>query len=176
MAWRIGEVTIEDEFYPGRDLYSDGDVEEELLEIAMSTEEGGIDSVIAERKSWPVMYHFSPVRENILEWYPVNESDKVLEIGAGCGAVTGALAKRAGSVTCVDLSKRRSLVNAWRHRDFGNITIKLGNFEDVEKVLDRDYTLITLIGVFEYACGYVDGPTPYVDFLKKISEHLAPGG
>lgn len=30
---------------------------------------------------------------------------KVLEIGSGCGAITGSLAQKAGSVTCVDLSK-----------------------------------------------------------------------
>lgn len=34
MQEKIGKVTLDYEFYPGEDLYSDGPVEKELLEIA----------------------------------------------------------------------------------------------------------------------------------------------
>ena len=40
----------------------------------------------------------------------ISKSDSLLEIGAGCGAITGALAREARDVTCIDLSKRRSLI------------------------------------------------------------------
>ena len=104
MREKIGKITLDDTCYSGSDLYSDGPVEEELLEIAKSchTPEE-YNQVIAERKSWPVMYHFSHIRGNIVSWLPITKEDKVLEIGAGCGAITGALAKKAGSVTCVEL-------------------------------------------------------------------------
>ncbi len=78
-------------------------------------------------KSWPVMYHFSHIRGNIVSWLPITKEDKVLEIGAGCGAITGALAKKAGSVTCVELSRQRSLVNAYRNEDCDNVTIPSGS-------------------------------------------------
>ena len=51
--------------------------------------------IIAETSSWPVMYHFSNIRQNIVEWLPIGKGDCVLEIGAGCGAITGALARKA---------------------------------------------------------------------------------
>ncbi len=176
MAEMIGGVRILDEDYPGKDLYSDGAVEDELLAIAQNEKPENFDRVAAERKSWPVLYHFSGIRQNILNWYPVGKEDKVLEIGSGCGAVTPCLAARAGEVTCVELSRKRSLVNAWRNRQYENITIRLGNFEEVEKKLDRDYTLVTMIGVFEYGCSYISSETPYTDFLKTAASHLAPGG
>ena len=131
----IGSVRINEDDYPGRDLYSDGAVEDELLEIARNENPSRFDIVCAERKSWPVMYHFSSVRQNIVSWYPFRKTDRVLEIGSGCGAVTPALVRAAGSVTCVDLSKKSSLVNAYRNRNAGNIEIRLGNFADVEKKL-----------------------------------------
>ena len=172
----IGKVTLDLSKYPGEDLYSDGAVEEELLKIARDLSPIEYQKVIDERASWPILYHFSKQRENIVEWIPVKKTDKVLDIGSGCGAVVGALARKAGSVTCVDLSKMRSKINAYRHGECENMTIKLGNFKDVEPELDRDYDLICLIGVFEYGISYIGGETPFVDFLKIIKSHVKPGG
>lgn len=176
MQEQIGKVILDYEYYPGMDLYSDGAVEDELLEIAQTCEESELNKVIAEKKSWPVLYHFSHVRENIIEWMPITKEHKVLEIGAGCGAITGVLAKKAKSVTCIDLSKKRSLVNANRHKDKDNIKICVGNFQDIEGNMTETFDYITLIGVFEYGEGYIDSETPYVDFLKKIAGHLTPNG
>lgn len=176
MQERIGKVLLDYESYPGEDLYSDGEIEDELLSIAKNCREDQLDQVVAQRKSWPVLYHFSHVRGNILQWLPMRGDEQVLEIGSGCGAITGTLASKAGSVTCIDLSKKRSLVNAYRNRQRDNLQIYVGNFQDIEKRLTEKYDLITLIGVFEYAQGYIDTDNPYVDFLKKIKKHLAVGG
>ncbi|MCD8074086.1 MAG: class I SAM-dependent methyltransferase [Lachnospiraceae bacterium] len=177
MQEKIGSVILDDTCYPGEDRYSDGSIEQELLAIAKSCKnEADYNAVIAEKKSWPVMYHFSHIRHNLLSWVPIRKEDKVLEIGAGCGAVTGTLAAKAGSVTCIELSRQRSLVNAWRHRDYDNITILLGAFEDVEKRLTEKYDYITLIGVFEYAALYTKAENPFVHMLTTIARHLAPGG
>ena len=100
----------------------------------------------------------------------------ILEVGSGCGAITGALARKAGEVTCVDLSKKRSLINAYRHSECENVTIHVGNFTDVEPELPADYDYICLIGVFEYGQAYIGGKTPYEDFLKILQKHLAPDG
>ena len=172
----IGKVVLDLSKYPGEDLYSDGAVEEELLKIARDLSPIEYGRVIDERASWPILYHFSKQRENIVEWIPIQKTDKVLDVGSGCGAIAGALAKKAGSVTCVDLSRMRSRINAYRHSECENLTIKLGNFADVEPDLDRDYDLICLIGVFEYGISYIGGETPFEDFLKIIKSHLKPGG
>ncbi len=172
---KIGGVTLHYTWYPGEDLYSDGDVEDELLQIAKDYGKEDYDQVIAQKKSWPVLYHFSRIRQNIISWLPLTREDTVLEIGAGCGALTGALAERAKSVTCVELSRKRSLINAYRNREMENVEIQVGNYQDIEKELGL-FDLITLIGVFEYAKGYIGGNDPYVDMLRQAASHLRPGG
>ena len=173
---KIGQVLLDDTLYPGKDLYTDGAIEDEMLEIARNYREDEWNQVIAERASWPILYHFSHIRENILGWLPFTGEENVLEIGSGCGAVTGALCKKAKQVTCIELSRKRSQINAWGHRDCDNLKILMGNFQDVEKTLTEKYDYITLIGVFEYGEAYIQSETPYVDFLKIISKHLKPNG
>ena len=176
MEEKIGKVTLDLTWYPGEDLYSDGPVEEELLEIARTYKEEELNQVIAERNSWAVLYHFSHLRQNILEWMPIEKEHKVLEIGSGCGAITGALARKAKEVTCIELSKMRSTINAYRNQEYDNVKILVGNFQDIEKNLEETYDYITLIGVFEYSEGYIGTKEPYVEMIRRISRHLAPGG
>lgn len=176
MTENIGKVKLDYSKYPGQDFYCDGQVEDEILEIVKNSEDGNYGEVIAERKQWPILYHLSPLRENIVDWIPMSAKDKVLEVGSGCGAITGAFARKAGVVTCVDLSKKRSLINAYRHKECDNVTIHVGNFKDIEPELETDYNYICLIGVFEYGQSYIGGETPYEDFLKILMRHLAPGG
>lgn len=173
---RIGNVILDDTHYPGEDLYSDGAVEDHILELVRAYPETEYPQVIAQEKDWAVMYHLAHERENILSWYPFAPGAKVLEVGSGCGAVTGAVAATAQSVTCIDLSKKRSMVNAVRHKESSNITIRLGNFQDVEKDLESDFDYATLIGVFEYGRGYIGGEKPYHGFLTTVMEHVRPGG
>lgn len=100
----------------------------------------------------------------------------VLEIGSGCGAITGDIAKRAGDVTCIELSKKRSLINAYRNKEYDNIEILVGNFQNIEKKIEKKYDIITLIGVLEYAEGYIDSERPYVNFLETAGKHLKENG
>ena len=101
MTEKIGNVSLVLDDYPGRDIYSDGEIEDELLEIAKTTAPDQFDRVVAEKKNWAVMYHFSTIRTNILSWYPFKKTDSVLEIGSGCGAITGAVA-----MECMSISSR----------------------------------------------------------------------
>lgn len=176
MTETIGKITLDLTRYPGQDFYCDGPVEDEILEIVKKYAAVEYGSVIEERKSWPVLYHLSPQRENIVDFIPMKKTDKVLEVGSGCGAVTGAFARKAGSVTCVDLSKKRSMINAYRHSECDNVTIHVGNFQDIEPDLPCDYDYISLIGVFEYGQSYIGGENPFVDYLNILKRHLAPGG
>lgn len=173
---RIGKVSLNLAHYPGEDLYCDGAAEDELLRIARDYAEVEYPKIIEERRSWEILYHLSAQRENIVEWLPIDRSMKVLEVGAGCGAITGALAKKAGSVTCVDLSKKRSMINAYRHSDCENVTIHVGNFQDIEPDLPCDYDYICLIGVLEYAQSYIGGDMPFENFLNIIRRHLKRSG
>lgn len=176
MLEEIGKIKLDYSKYSGKDLYCDGAVEDELLNIVKNMSPVEYAGALEERKSWPILYHLSPLRENIVEWIPVKKSDKVLEVGSGCGAITGLLSRKADSVTCVELSEKRSLINAYRHSECDNVTIHVGNFKDVEPELPGDFDYIFLIGVFEYGQSYIGGDQPYRDFLNILLPHLKEGG
>lgn len=172
----IGKVSLDYSYYTGNDSYSDGFIEDELLSIVKRHSEKDFDKVILESYNWALFYHLSILRKNIIEWIPSNKKREVLEIGSGCGAITGALADKYENITCIELSKKRSLINAYRHKEKNNISIFIGNFQDIYRNIHKKFDVITLIGVYEYAGAYIESNEPYLDFLKMTKELLAPNG
>lgn len=173
---KIGKVRLDYRYYPGEDLYSDGIIEDEILEIVKESAAVEYPSIIEEKNSWPILYHLSALRGNIVDWLPIKPTDKILEIGSGCGAITEKLSRKAGKVTCVELSAKRSQINAYRNQDKDNIEIYVGNFSDIEPILDEDYDYACMIGVFEYGQSYIHTKTPYEDFLKIMQKHVKNNG
>lgn len=176
MQEKIGNVILDYQFYGGQDLYCDGEIEDYMLDLAKQYGDIEYSNVIEEEKNWPILYHFSHVRENIISWLPISGEETVLEIGSGCGAVTGALTKKAKKVQCIELSKKRSMINAYRHRESDNIHIMVGNFQDIEPQMEEKFDWITLIGVFEYSDLYIKSRKPYQEMLSRIKKHLKPNG
>lgn len=173
---RQSRVELNYDYYTGEDLYSDGDEIESLILDACETNK--INELLYNNSDYAVMYHLSSLRENIVEWYPIDDSETVLEIGSGCGAITRILSKRAKKVTCIELSKRRSMINAKRNPDRDNIEIYVGNFQDVEPHIGK-YDVITLIGVWEYSGLYISesaDENPYLMMLSLVKNHLNING
>ena len=173
---KIGKVNIDLKHYPGEDFYSEGEIEDRLLKICEENTPDKFRKIIEDNSEWAYLYHLSTQRQNIVSWLPITKNDKVLEIGAGPGAITGELCKLAQSVDAIDLSLKRSRMNANRNKECDNLSIKVGNFKDIEPELDCDYDWIMLIGVFEYAALYIGGDTAYEDFLNIIKKHVKKGG
>lgn len=173
---RLGNVTLNLNYYCGDDLYSEGAGEDELLNIVKNHRENEFEQVIEGSRNWSVMYHLSYIRENIVTWLPLWDTETVLEIGSGCGAITGALSRMAKKVTCIDLSKKRSMINAYRNRESDNIEIIVGNFMDIEPEIEEKYDYVTLIGVLEYADAYIGGENAFVDMIKRAASHLKEDG
>ncbi|MEA3492119.1 MAG: class I SAM-dependent methyltransferase [Campylobacterota bacterium] len=159
-------------FYSGEDYYSDGDIEDELLEIVKKSSD--FDEILANDSRWPILYHLSPIRNNIINWYPFEDDASCLEIGGGCGAITGALCDLLDRVTVVELSKRRSMINYERHKEYENLEIIVGNLNDI--VFEQKFDYITLNGVLEYAGAFTQSTQPYRDFLLKVKSMLKPKG
>src|SRR5690606_32722245 len=122
--YRIGNVKIVELSEATQETYSDGAIEDELLELFKTN--GSIDQFNQKHKNWATTYHLSPERENLLNWYDFKPGSTILEIGAGCGAITGILAQRASKVVALELSKRRATVNAHRHKNKNNIEVIVG--------------------------------------------------
>lgn len=152
-------------------LYSDGDIENVIYERVCKN-----DSALANDPNWAVFYHFSPIRQNILNWYPFKEGCSILEIGAGCGALTGMLAQRARHVTSCELTMKRAKILYQRHKAFDNLEIFVGNFLDVQFNEKFDYIVVN--GVLEYARGIMGSECddPFSAFLSHAQSYLKPDG
>ncbi|MEL7061977.1 MAG: class I SAM-dependent methyltransferase, partial [Acidobacteriota bacterium] len=160
--------------------YSDGEaVEREILDLieasrSLDSDAAPIDDL--DGRSWPVRYHLSPERANLLRHLRFDDLS-VLELGAGMGGVSRFLAERAAHLTAVESSERRLEGATARLEGLASAQAVLGSAESVE--LDRFYDVVCLIGVLEYAELYVEAPTgvdPFVHLLDRASRHLAPGG
>lgn len=168
----IGTVKLNLSYYHGQDHYSDGEIEDELLQIVKQTSD--YTSFLSSDNRWPILYHLSPIRENLLEWFPFSETASLLEIGAGCGALTGLFCKKVAKVTAVELSKKRSEIIGYRHKSMNNLEIVVGNLNEIK--FDGLFNYITLIGVLEYAGRFTKSEHPYLDFLKFIHTLLDENG
>lgn len=160
------------DFYSGEDKYSDGDIENYIRYLVENQID--INSLAPHEKTYPVFYHLSHLRENIINWYPIGKHQDVLEIGAGCGAITGVLCRKAGNVVSVELSKRRAEINYQRNKHADNLLIYVGNQSDI--AFDRKFDFVILNGVFEYAMSFTEGTNPYRTFLEKCMSFLKPDG
>ncbi|MFD0615921.1 methyltransferase domain-containing protein [Paenibacillus sp. GCM10027629] len=153
--------------------YSDGAmVEDEILELVRDN--GDVNITELHNVSWPVFYHLSNLRENILNWYPFKKDCTILEVGSGCGAITGLLCEKAKYVASIELTEKRATINYERHKDHDNLEIFVGNLGNVR--LDQKFDYVVVNGVLEYAGGFVSGEKPYEEFINMLSEYLAEDG
>lgn len=160
-------------YYYNEDDYSDGEeVENEILEIVRNKNYPYIESL--DNVSWPVFYHLSSLRHNILNWFPFKEGCSILEVGSGCGALTGLLCKKADYVASVELTKQRATINYERHKSQGNLEIFVGNIKNMRFNRKFDYVIVN--GVLEYAGGFIEGDRPYEEFLNQLTPLLAENG
>ena len=65
------------------------------------------DDVIAEKEEQEFVYHLSSLRRSLLCWFPFDPVWKVLEPGAGFGALTGSIAERCNHVTALEQNALR---------------------------------------------------------------------
>ncbi|MDE6025489.1 MAG: methyltransferase domain-containing protein [Lachnospiraceae bacterium] len=175
MTNSIGKVKINDDCYMGYDEEHGKDTDDMLLDIFNGHMEDEADNGWREReiekqKSWDALYALSYMRKNIIDWLPIKQGMNVLEIGSDTGAITELLAQRGCHITCIEPSKKRSLMNAARNSKKENISIMVGDFESVEHMLSDKYDLILLLGALDNALvtGYLfDEHDELMNHLKK---------
>ena len=155
------------DYYNGSDIYNDGDVEQLLLNHYK-------DNSDLDYQSEGVFYLTTSVRSNIINWFPFEKTDEVLEIGCGCGTITKVLTDKCANVVCVEGSKRRAEITYYRNQDKDNLEVYAGNFDDVK--IKKKFDYVILIGVFEYAKLFFESKTPFDDFLNKIKNVLKDTG
>lgn len=104
------------------------------------------------------LYHLADRRKNLVRGLELKKDWNVLEIGSGCGALTGSLAAlvESGSVTCLETSLSQSRICARRLEKEGaeNVRIFCGQVGEMLGVLyseSREYDCIILVDSFANA-------------------------
>lgn len=59
------------DWYSGQDIYSEGDVEDKIIQIIAETPPDDYVEAIYANFDWSTFYHLTHVRQNILNWYPL---------------------------------------------------------------------------------------------------------
>ena len=54
------------DFYTGQDKYCDGDVEKDVIEYTEKYSEKDFDEIFEHDIRWPVFYHLTSLRKNII--------------------------------------------------------------------------------------------------------------
>ena len=153
-------------------IYSDGDVEKRLL--ALLDEGKSEDEIIATLNDSAIFHTFSPAREGLLNWYPFKKTDRVLEVGAGMGALTGLLCRTCGEVVALEMSPLRAEILRKRYASKNNLLVVADdiNAYQAKEKFDR----IVVVGVLEYAAIISQSENPYVAMLQSFRRLLKPDG
>lgn len=158
--------------------YSDGDeVENRIARIVAQARDVSVLS--AELRGhctdWPSLYHLTSARANILRPFAsLLEGARVLEIGAGCGAITRYLGECGASVLALEGTRRRAAIARERNRGLSNVEVVADSFDQF--AMELRFDVVTLVGVLEYANHFIAGAEPAAAMLQRARRLLKPGG
>jgi len=155
--------------------YLDGS-ETQLLKVLRDTGDlsSASDELAGQASSWPERYHLSNDRANLLRPVDLRSTDTVLEIGAGCGAITRYLGERCDTVDALEPVAERARVARERTRDLPGVEVFIGEIADVPD--GQVYDLVVVVGVLEYTGAGSDDPQPYLRFLRRAASLLTEEG
>ena len=99
---------------------------------------------------WPTLYHLTPYRATIFDCLGLTAAGdaRVLELGAGCGAITRWLGEHCGEVHAIEGDRERARVARARCADQDDVHLYAANYSGLEE--REAFELVTLIGVLEY--------------------------
>lgn len=156
--------------------YSDGNIEDKIYQIVRNSKDNSIfsrelkDQIV----DWATEYHFSPLRHNLLRHIEFKNTDTILELGCGCGAITRQLGESGALVTAVEGSVNRAKVAASRCKDLPNVDVYSSNFQNI--IFENQFDYVTLIGVLEYSTIFVSNENPFKATLNLVKRALKPDG
>ncbi len=158
--------------------YSDETEDEQyLLECIRTTDDLSNQSseLVSQVRAWSSEYHFSLRRSNLLRPLKLNKNHSILELGAGCGAITRYLGETCKSVVAIEGKLSRATIAANRCRDLDNVNVLCNDFFDVQ--MEQKFDIVTLIGVLEHSQTFAKHHSnPYEATIKIAQSFLSPNG
>ena len=138
----IGNISIDTSCDTGKISRIPVDEREIMFRVARELSAAEYISAMDSYGSEELLRGFSHLRENVIEWLPISMGERVLEIGSGVGARTGALARAALQVDCVCDCLDEARIAAYRYEMWKNIRIFVGEATKVCRKLTDTYDWI----------------------------------
>ena len=161
--------------------YSDGEAaERDLLAALRSTSDVSLESeeLMGKVKDIASYYYLGIGRSAILRCLDLPAESRVLELGAGCGAITRYLGETFKSVDAIDASPIRAEIARERCRDLDNVSVLCRDLRNEN--FDSNYDIAVIVGVLEYAPVFIyPGEAPRdacLRFLKLARSALNENG
>ena len=155
--------------------YADGAEDEVLAALnEVADRSDGSDELFGHAVDWATTYHFSPRRSNLLRPFEINEDHRILEIGAGTGALTRYLGERGAEVVALEGDSLRAQSIARRCSDLTNVEVVCGSLSDYRDKTGFD--LVIVVGVLEYAGSASSDDHDQLEFLRHAAALTRPDG
>lgn len=157
--------------------YSDGSESERYLQRAFSRStdlSSTSDELEQWIRDWPSEYHLTRKRAQLLRGFDFEKSNKVLEVGCGCGAITRFLGETFDDVIAIEGSESRARLASLRTQDMKNVSILSAPFQDIK--FKKKFDIIFCIGVFEYSNRFIDDLDTHNKILQYFSDILVEDG
>ena len=155
--------------------YRDGAEAKVLATLEVATDlRSDSDELIGHASGWAQRYHLDPARANVVRCLDLPAGARILEVGAGCGAVSRYLGETGATVDALEPVPARAAAAAARTADLPNVTVFVGDLDDVPDL--PAYDVIVVIGVLEYIGAGSADAAPYRRFLRQVAARLVDGG
>lgn len=120
------------------------------------------------------MYYLSSSSQNILNWYPFEKEDTILEVGGNLGELTQVFIEQCKDVVTIEpnLIKAKAIEKRYKEE---NLEVIVGSLKNIK--LDRKFKFITLIGIInkiEEITGQKD--MKLTDLIKTLEPYLLENG
>lgn len=132
------------------------------------------DELWRQASTWPERYHLSPQRGSIIAPLLLGPGSRVLEVGAGTGAVTRAIGETGASVTAVEGNLDRARIVEARCSDLPNVNVVCGPATSFDE--PGTFDVVIGIGILEYSSTGSGGSSGPEALLAHLARQLADDG
>jgi 2-polyprenyl-3-methyl-5-hydroxy-6-metoxy-1,4-benzoquinol methylase len=119
----------------------------DVLEQATDLADGS-DELAAFIDDWPTRYHFSPKRANLLRPFRFGPGTRVLDAGAGSGALARHVGETGASVVALEGNRARAEAAGRRCDGLDNVEVVCGRVTDFDD--EAGFDVVLCVGVLEH--------------------------
>jgi SAM-dependent methyltransferase len=123
-------------------------ISEELKSAILQHKEEEFNALLGSSVSTDLVYQLSDLRANVIRQIPIEKTERILEIGSECGAISSYLKDKAGELVCIEPSSAMMELNQHRNAGTENISYICKDAKEALKELEENsFDKIFMIGL-----------------------------